>query len=109
MKVEVGADRFSTDVSDPLTKALYGPKCTFSDWGIVNKALNEDSLDAVKELHEAALAYGWDFEAFHLAGEVVLRRSNPVDSHYGYADGNPARAWLIAILKALIAQTEGET
>ena len=63
------------------------------------------SLDAAKALHEAVLP-GWGFKSFHLAGEVFLRRTRSVDSHYGHSDGNPARAWLIAIIKALISTSE---
>lgn len=62
------------------------------------------SLDAAKALHEAVLPYGWGFETFSLAGEVVLKRNKPIDRHYGFADMSPARAWLLAILRALIAQ-----
>lgn len=64
------------------------------------------SLDAAKALHEAVLDYAWQIETFHLLGEVVLRRGRPIDRHYGFADGDPARAWLIAILKALISEEE---
>jgi hypothetical protein len=65
------------------------------------------SLDAAKALHEVVLPYGYvSFETFSLDGEVVLRRTKPVDCFCGFADCDPARAWLITILKALIAEED---
>jgi hypothetical protein len=60
------------------------------------------SLDAAKSLHEAVLpGCGWgvgDTRAgVYLNGAYL---SEPVDD-------TPARAWLLAILRALIAQEEG--
>lgn len=66
------------------------------------------SLDAAMALHEAVLPFGFGFETFSLASEIVLKRDRPIDRFYGFADGNPARAWLIAILKALIAQEKND-
>ncbi len=61
------------------------------------------SLDAAKALHEV-LVPDYNFETFSLHGEVVIKRIKPIDRHYGWADLDPARAWLIAILKAYRAQ-----
>jgi hypothetical protein len=52
------------------------------------------SLDAAKALHEEVLP-GWN--------HIVCRDYVYVGSFQGKSD-NPARAWLIAILKALIAE-----
>lgn len=65
----------------------------------------DGSLDAAKALHEAVLP-GWRWEGFE--GELwrVWERRDPVGAHES-TDADPARAWLLAILSALIAQ-EGE-
>ncbi len=39
-------------------------------------------------------------------GAVSVMRKRPLDVQYGFADMNPARAWLLAILKAYRAQME---
>ena len=85
----------------------------WAEWGAVDCPLGlasiyarnafNGSLDAAKELHEA-LTPEWRFESFSLNGEVVLLRNRPIDSQYGFVDMDPARAWLLAILKAVEAQ-----
>ncbi len=67
------------------------------------QSANAGSLDAAKALHEAVLP-GWEIDHFMLAGEVAIRRPRPLEREYGYADMEPARAWLACILKALIAE-----
>lgn len=61
---------------------------------------HEGSLDAAKALHESVLP-GWDWcggpEGFSVYSPL---NNDPIDGDCH----NPARAWLIAILKALIAQ-----
>ena len=61
------------------------------------------SLDAAKELHEAVLP-GWRYMITHgPSGDTVVvaeRLGVDVDT-IGVALDNPARAWLLAILKAL--------
>jgi hypothetical protein len=66
---------------------------------------SQGSLGAAKVFHEAVLPE-WRVEVFGLDGEIVLRRNRPIDRAYGdaMAFGCPARAWLLAILEALIAQ-----
>lgn len=59
------------------------------------------SLDAAKALHDAVLP-GWDGN-FSLDGVAAVWRTRPT---YVGRSSNPARAWLIAILEALIAQHE---
>tara|TARA_X000001316_G_scaffold12129_2_gene5698 strand:- start:1398 stop:1754 length:357 start_codon:yes stop_codon:yes gene_type:complete len=73
------------------------------------------SLDAAKALHEAVLV-GWTvrLNAFTPHGKSApyvhvfkmrMKQSDPTISanSSGYQGDNPARAWLIAIIKALIA------
>jgi hypothetical protein len=65
------------------------------------------SLDAAEELHEAVLpGFSWKRQGFVMT---------VTDDHTGWGNGvygsgrdddNPARAWLIAILKALIAKED---
>ena len=70
------------------------------------KAFN-GSLDAAKALHDAVLP-GWKFGMHELQPGIyrayVCKWSplRPMPTTYDAAD--PARAWLIAILRALIAQ-----
>ena len=66
----------------------------------------DGSLDAAKALHEAVLGYDWDIDNFSLGGDVCLRRGRPLEREYGLVDMDPARAWLIAIIEALIAECD---
>jgi hypothetical protein len=58
-------------------------------------------LNAAKALHDAVLLGDWGFRLVEDACDVFDRDAAPV--FHGYCHENPARAWLIAILKALIA------
>ena len=65
------------------------------------------SLDAAKALHEEVFPYfDWDLDNFTLSGDVCITKLRPLEREYGFSDMNPARAWLIAIIKALIAQED---
>lgn len=65
------------------------------------------SLDAAQALHEAALpGYVWDVNGYGSA--LVWVRDDPKRYAEAYLD-NPARAWLLAIVRALIAQEETDT
>jgi hypothetical protein len=74
--------------------------------GWASRALHNGSLDAAKALHEAVLhervikREDW---SLRYGGTVELRDHGKVIGRGGNTDDNPARAWLIAILKALIA------
>lgn len=73
----------------------------------------DGSLDAAKALHEAVLP-GWVAKP-EIGGQgcgrklwhCVLEDWITGDEETGGPCGNPARAWLIAILKALIAEANG--
>jgi len=58
------------------------------------------SLDAAKALHDAMLP-GWGWETSHLLKAQVYHMEcySPI---FGAQSTNPARAWLLAILNALI-------
>jgi len=62
------------------------------------------SLDAAKALHDAVLP-GWEWHLGPSNAKVYPYNGSPLKSWSGMAD-NPARAWLLAILRALAA---GET
>jgi hypothetical protein len=72
------------------------------------KAWHKGSLDAADALHEAALP-GWSWSLHSDACDEESQASvhfheGDVHAHYSEFDRNPARAWLLAILEALIAQ-----
>ena len=84
-----------------------------TDWNVVfhkkstldavTKA-NNGSLDGAKQLHEAVLPE-WEW-VLHCGGPAeVFTPDGVLDSFIG-ANADPARAWLIAILEALIAMEE---
>lgn len=60
----------------------------------------EGSLDAALRLHEALLP-GWRWNAWAVGGATVW---NDIANVYTADDHIPARAWLLAILKALKAK-----
>ena len=73
----------------------------------MSKALNAytGSIDAAEALHGAVLPE-WNWNLGKQAASVFLMR-HPYDGNIHEARyDNPARAWLIAILKALIAQED---
>jgi hypothetical protein len=79
-------------------------------WTICLDAYN-GSLDAAKALHEAVLP-GWTASVgqnihhkFWRTIVTLIVEGAGID-HSANHDNNPARAWLLAILKALIAQGE---
>ena len=68
------------------------------------------SLDAALSLHKAVLGGGWiytlwgnDVEASVSVSTATLRRRA---QHNAKSKENPARSWLIAIIKALIAECD---
>ena len=71
------------------------------------------SIDAAKALHEAVLP-GWAW-TINDSGEQTMWPPNEIADEEWCADGilsvgpenNPARAWLLAILRALIAKEGG--
>lgn len=80
------------------------------DWdqrGHLMRAVNGGSLDAAKALHEAVLP-GWIYvENVRRGQRNTCNIAKKFDQQPVSAVANcPARAWLIAILKALIAECE---
>lgn len=62
------------------------------------------SLDAAKALHEAVLP-GWEWHLGPSNAKIYPYNGSPLKSWSGMAD-TPARAWLLAIIRAL-AQVQG--
>jgi dihydrodipicolinate synthase/N-acetylneuraminate lyase len=77
----------------------------------ITSIMNNGSLDAAKALHEAVLPV-WSAvvgqNAHHLDWSVFVRftAGGEVKQEITAADDCPASAWLLAILRALIAQEE---
>jgi hypothetical protein len=68
---------------------------------------NQGSLDAAKALHEAVLGDEWTWIVYDGdQASVALGGSADDGEYFGCFSANPARAWLLAILRAL-AQQEG--
>jgi len=89
---EIGLYRVQLDTELPIIKTAYG---AFSG-----------SLDAAKALHEAVLpGWGWVWASWG-RGHVTPRDQKYSRLTQQGEAPDPARAWLIAILKALIAQED---
>ena len=95
-KVEAGTATPADFVEKGLMENISAPK---SAW----KAYN-GSLDAAMALHEVVLP-GWEWHLGPSNAKVYPYNGSPLKSWSGMSD-NPARAWLLAILRALAA---GET
>lgn len=93
-KVEAG----DLDYPYCIVQHVHGVEMNESMWFAYN-----GSLDAAKALHEAVLP-GWLYSIENEATCVFT--DDILNAELGRCDDNPARAWLIAILKALIAQEE---
>jgi len=65
------------------------------------------SLDAAKALHEAVLP-GWEWG--RTEGNIYVKdpRRGTRSTKWGGPNDNPARSWLIAVLRALIATPDTE-
>lgn len=91
-KVEAGTATPADFVEKGLMENISAPK---SAW----KAYN-GSLDSAKALHEAMLPDWWF--AIQPTGATVGKMERPHDGNvFDGANQNPARAWLLAILRAL--------
>ena len=98
--VEAGA-AMNSDFADAFP--VTGPSKPY--W-MGTSAYNNGSLDAAKALHETMLP-GWRWNLWAIGGSTVWRDVNSVYVYDG-PDIDPARAWLIAIIRAIIAQEGGE-
>ena len=92
--VEAGAASMNDFAAVFPSETAYGP----TTWGEAHKAFN-GSLDAAKRLHDALLP-GWEWHLGPSNAKVYPYNGSPLKSWSGMAD-NPARAWLLAILRAL--------
>jgi hypothetical protein len=98
-KVEAG-NRITYDDTDRVCSILI-PKATMVDASMFKEACMGDSLDAAKALHEAVLP---DHRArLDVGNKYRAWIITPDNEKFDAYSTNPARAWLIAILKALIS------
>ena len=92
-KVKAGDDGFSSFLPIEHEKT----------WSLFYKAF-DGSLDAAKALHEAVLRE-WDWNV--TVDQAMVSNSTGMDE-FAHVTGNPARAWLLAVLSALIALEENQ-
>ena len=90
-EVEAGTAAHSDFVADGLPEWIAARTAAW-------KAYN-GSLNAAKALHEVVLP-GWEWHLGPSNAKVYPYNGSPLKSWSGMAD-NPARAWLLAILRAL--------
>jgi hypothetical protein len=103
-KVEAGGVMNYQDTL-PLVRGWRSPLEYFRITDDLEAAYN-GSLDAAKALHKAVLPeWHWNVSKDGVARIVIPSRLRPIPT-VGKSDATPARAWLIAILKALIAGGE---
>jgi len=73
-------------------------------WALSFMPANSGSLDAAQALHKAVLPeYEW---TFYYDGECGVQHHESANVFHTAWDKTPSRAWLIAIIKALIAEEE---
>lgn len=77
---------------------------SIDDLGLTALGAFNGSLDAAKALHEAVLP-GWTWGVSTTGARVELDAPDWLYENYGDNE-IPSRAWLLAILKTLIAQEE---
>ena len=94
---KVDAGRWSTIRDEPSAETgllIY--------WEQFDLIMSEGSLDAAMELHEAVFP-GWWFQV--MRGSAEIRKTHR-EVYFSEVYDQPARAWLCAILKALIAECD---
>ena len=92
-----------TRLADAVEAGTW-PGDTTEFWGHANHMLAfaafNGSLDAAKSMHEAVLP-GWYWERHHKR-EMVVWNYGVLQSKWGRSGNpDPARAWLLAIIRAL--------
>jgi hypothetical protein len=107
--VEAGLDTVHHHARAFPSESAQG-HCT---WHNSHKASNIGSLDAAKALHEVLLpgwapSVGQNVHHGYWFAHVMRSENGAVSHDYSAQSDNPARAWLLAIIRALIAQEGGE-
>lgn len=96
-------ERGEPNKNDGTLYLLFG-----DDWVHAWDVIGRGSLDAAKSLHEALLP-GWFpgmSQNIHHGHWYVWVQDKAMLKDFSAEDNSPARAWLIAILKAYRAQME---
>ena len=92
-----------------VRELILSDKINFNPAWLGVGRIMEGSLDAAKALHEAVLP-GWDWECMNAGWDFAVSKGDPCRGNYACFDAcspKPARAWLLAIIRALIAECEG--
>lgn len=92
----------AVEAGDKWSEAQYAMFGNGTDLVYAYQAAFDGSLDAALRLHEALLP-GWEWHLGPSNAKVYPYNGSPGKSWSGMAD-NPARAFLLAILRALKAQ-----
>ena len=94
--------------ANTATRAIFPyDEMSENDLGLCAFAAFEGSLDAAKALHEAVLPGAWAHVRY--TGEYGHATVDVKGEEYDANNAdNPARAWLLAILRALHAQEAAE-
>ena len=102
-KVEAGVAQ-SSDPAFAFYKLTGGMEAVYK----ANDAYKR-SLDAAKALHDEVLpGWRWEGGVNHVAGPIIWTVWDSPSVPYTADHEDPARAWLLAILAALIAQEAAE-
>jgi hypothetical protein len=98
--VEAGADWVSVFAANALPPQQAVDACRA--YGYEGQPGTNGSLDAALRLHRDLFA-DW-VAVIHTDGGVVLSDANMDRNHSASCNDNPARAWLLAVLRALRAR-----
>jgi hypothetical protein len=105
-KVKAGDDAHDLGLSFPQIGPTANQHANIAIW--ITQA-SSGSLDAAKALHEAVLP-GWGFGVTNVDCDMgvaaFVSRPNNHDDGFEASNPCPARAWLIAIIEALIAEEQ---
>ena len=93
----------AVEAGDKWSEAQYAMFGNGTDLVYAYQAAFDGSLDAALRLHEALLP-GWAAAINTNGMAQVIGPAPDWHRHTGCATDNPARAWLLAVLKALKAQ-----
>jgi hypothetical protein len=95
----------AVEAGDMWSETQYAVFGNGTDLVNAYQAAFDGSLDAAIRLHESLLP-GWVWNVVDSETTVWPGYpGDPKDYQTGYAEGRPARAWLLAVLKALQAQS----
>ena len=101
-RVDAGGTPGAHDITTALRPIYDGDEPVVAYFRMACDGTDIRAMGAAKALHEAVLP-GWEWRLGPSNAKIYPYYGSPVKSWDGMAD-NPARAWLLAILRALYAQ-----